>query len=876
MIESVQFNLLVKDLGSAPLAKFASNANKQVNKVMKVTKGLEGILSTTNQKANTLNSTFGKLGKRNRFGINKELTTANGQMDRLINKANKYKMLNRSSGPGLMSGAGMMGGAAMMGAIPRPTRSPFSARIPLGGLGSVATNYVAPIALFAGFTNMIKAGAQFESKLVDIKGILSTSDGFGESAFDGLIKKVRTLGADTIFTMRQVADATKYMAMAGLNIDQINKSLPAVTNIAAVGNMGIESAADIVTNISTGFGISAERLTDVADVLTGTFTRTNVTLLEQGEAFAYAGNVAAQNGIKFEELASAIGILGNAGIKGSRAGTNLRQLILRLAAPTEKGKEVMEKYGLSFTRMAADGRTVLKPLREIVKQINDLRLSAGEKKDLFNIFGGQAFGAIGTQFDKDGKLLIDSLQDKLGNVTGISDALSKAKMKTFSGQVAILQANFENLSISLFNKVKPGLTQIISATTGFIQFLNGEGSFVLTGIGNAFTVLGNALKYGFQGLQSLLLLARDNWHWLKYVAGGLLAINVYMRGLLFITRVTTGFMAFTRALMLGKFAIMGVNVALLASPIGWILGGITALTAGVIYAWNNFTGFRVAVFAAWESLKLMWKGVLEWGGNVVSLFKYVWGYIDPFFTRWKEQVTQQFQVYVQAFKILKNFIIGNLPAIQEKFMGFFMALKPVLQTLSAPFQLIMTLFDKVSEIYDQLKEQEWFKKLVGASGFGLLKAISNQYTDENIAKSAKNVRESVENSSNIDLMNSINKLTEKFQVADPTNLQTTFGKLNPITSQIKADVGEDSVSSSTGKSGKSGIAGGLGDNISISGPSSSGSISAAGIRNIYVNIENLLNIEELINNEGEVENVLDQVADGLVDVVRDVELGLSN
>lgn len=833
MVEGVQFNLLVKDLGSSSLAKFARNAEKSVKKVQKLTRSLEGTLGGTQKKVGILDRSIRNLGGRKELALNRQLKVANGHMDRLVQKMNKMRALGAS-------GAGRTGGGRGIG-------------------GGLIGGYLTPIAVVAGFGSMVNAGAQFEKKLVDIRGILSTSEGFTANAFSALQDRIRQVGSDTIFTMRNVADATKFMAMAGMNIQQIEEALPAVTNIAAVGNLGVERAADIVTNISTGMGIAANRMNDVADVLTGTFTRTNVSLEEQGESFAYVGNIAAQNGIEFEELAAAIGILGNAGIKGSRAGTNLRRMIIKMTAPTKAGVDVMNKYGLSFTRLTEDGRKILKPLGQIVKEVNALNLSAKDKQDLFGVFGGSAFGALATQKTADGGLLLDQVNAQVRQVKGIANELSKAKMDTFSGQIALMKANFENLSITLFKEVQPGLTMVIRTLNNFFKWLNGDGRFIVVGIGKAFTLLGNVIRIAFSGLQRMLLFAKDNWHWLKYLAGAAMAFVSVLK----LFTLAQGAIRIVRGLSL---AMTGLNIAMRANPVGLIITGIQVLALGLIYAWNKFEGFRSAVFTGINVLGLVFKGVNTWLGNIGHLLGMIWNRLLIPFGNWVGKIFGEFWEWNKkiwsAWGLLFEKIGQRLDPLKQAFKSFFGVLKevaaPVFDVFSSIGDFFNNIWGKVVSFAKKIAENEWVKAIFGASNFGLIKAIADEMSDKNLGKAAAKGKESGANAGKVDFW-------KKSPVADPNKMGGNFGDISTIGSSIKGDVGAD-------------LAGGLvtdptkkDDGISISG-------TGAGGRSIIVNIDNLLNVEYM-NGNGETaegESVLDMLADGLIETVKDVELGLSN
>ena len=118
--------------------------------------------------------------------------------------------------------------------------------------------------------------------------------------------------------------------MAGINSTDSISALPNVLNLATAGSLELSNAADIVTNVMSGFGISADDVGKATDVLVTGFTSANTDFQQLGEAFTYAGPVAKAAGLGFEETSATLALLGNAGIQASMAGTTLRGAITRL------------------------------------------------------------------------------------------------------------------------------------------------------------------------------------------------------------------------------------------------------------------------------------------------------------------------------------------------------------------------------------------------------------------------------------------------------------------------------------------------------------------------------------------------------------------
>ena len=192
---------------------------------------------------------------------------------------------------------------------------------------------------------------------------------------------MRQVGVETKYTATQVASAGKFLAMAGYNTNEIKESIRPIANLALIGDTDLGETADVVTNIMTGYEIPAHKMNEVADVLTMTFTKSNTTLLELAESFKYVGTVARQSGLAFETSSAAIGVLGDAGIKASHAGTTLRMMLMNMQAPTKKQKEAWKKLGVS----PKDQNGNLKDFTSLLSELNkkSKEMSNGDFTSLF-------------------------------------------------------------------------------------------------------------------------------------------------------------------------------------------------------------------------------------------------------------------------------------------------------------------------------------------------------------------------------------------------------------------------------------------------------------------------------------------------------------
>lgn len=209
---------------------------------------------------------------------------------------------------------------------------------------NLTTSVTLPVVAIGG--NALRTAAQFESAMNQVAAV----SGATGKQFQELENLAKQLGETTSFSASQAAEGMSFLAMAGFEVNDILESMPGVLNLAAAGQMDLAMASDIASNILTGFGKDASEMSKAVDVLAKTFTSSNTNLEQLGEAMAYVAPVANSAGLQFEEVSAAVGLLGNAGIQASRAGTTLRGAIANLLSPTGEAKKVLDRLGVSAKR----------------------------------------------------------------------------------------------------------------------------------------------------------------------------------------------------------------------------------------------------------------------------------------------------------------------------------------------------------------------------------------------------------------------------------------------------------------------------------------------------------------------------------------------
>src|SRR5699024_9104172 len=310
-------------------------------------------------------------------------------------------------------------------------------------------------AVGAGLGSAVKTAADFESAMSRV-GALSGASG---KEMQALTKEARRLGATTSFSASQAAEGMQYLAMAGWDTTEILDGMSGVLNMAAAGQIELGDAANIASNIMSGFGIEASKSAKVADVLTKTFTSSNTTLHGLGETMKYAAPAAASVGWSLEEVAAAAGRLGDAGIDASMAGTALRSAITRLASPTGEAAKLLDKFGISTT----DANGKLRPLHDILGQMRERfsGLSDTQRAQAVQtIFGTEAMSAMLTLMeDPEG---LRTFTEELENAGGTAEQIAKQQMDNLKGRLIELSSAFEGVKIAIGTALIPALDVLVA------------------------------------------------------------------------------------------------------------------------------------------------------------------------------------------------------------------------------------------------------------------------------------------------------------------------------------------------------------------------------------------------------------------------------
>lgn len=308
----------------------------------------------------------------------------------------------------------------------------------------------------------IREATEYNNLMQTAKNILKTHDRQPdfEGRFAQMEQIVRNVGVETKFTAPQVADAAKFLAMAGLDVNAINQSIRPIADIALIGDTELGETADVVTNIMTGYGIGADKVRNAADIMTMTFTKSNTTLMEIAEAYKYSASLLAAGGVDFEEATAAIGVLGNAGIKGSQAGTTMRTIMANIVNPTKKQLTQWQKIGVE--RFDENGK--LRDLVDIFEDLSKAELYVSDFYKLFHKTAAQGAVSLANNVDKWNEIIADNFMSD-----GVAKELADEKKNTIAGLWAQLTSAFTETGMKAFEVITPSIKTFLGDMTEWIK-----------------------------------------------------------------------------------------------------------------------------------------------------------------------------------------------------------------------------------------------------------------------------------------------------------------------------------------------------------------------------------------------------------------------
>ncbi len=533
------------------------------------------------------------------------------------------------------------------------------------GISNAGTKLMPVTGMVAGLgTAAVKTAADFDSAMSQVAAV----SGATGSDFDALRDKAREMGAKTKFSASEAAEAMNYMAMAGWKTSDMLSGIEGIMNLAAASGEDLATTSDIVTDALTAFGLTAADSGHFADILAAASSNANTNVSMMGETFKYCAPIAGALGFSAEDTAAAIGLMGNAGIKSTQAGTALRTIMNNLAGEVKICGGNIGEVTIATTN--ADGS--MRNLSDILADCRGAfsRLSESEKAAAAETLVGKnamsGFLALMNAAPAD----IEKVTGAIAACDGKSAEMAATMQDNLAGQLTILKSQLQELAISFGEILMPAIRQIVTWVQGFVDKLN-------------------SLDEGQKKTIATIALVVAATAPVLIIVGKIISA---------IGTVLSILPAIGSAIHVVTGAFGALNAVMLANPIALVIAAVAALIAVFVLLWNNCEGFREFWINLWNTIKdateAIWNALKDffsavWNG-IKGVAETIWGGIKDFFSNLWEGIKNIFStvlddiknLIVARFEFFKTIITTVLNVIHTVVSTVWKAIQSVIETVT--------------------------------------------------------------------------------------------------------------------------------------------------------------------------------------------------
>lgn len=496
----------------------------------------------------------------------------------------------------------------------------------------------------------VKTAADFDTAMSQVAAV----SGATGDELQALRDKAREMGEKTKFSASEAAEAMNYMAMAGWKSKDMISGIDGIMSLAAASGEDLATTSDIVTDALTAFGLSAKDSGHFADILAAASSNANTNVSMMGETFKYCAPIAGALGFSAEDTAEAIGLMANAGIKSTQAGTALRTIMNNFSGEVKISGAAIGDMTIATTN--ADGS-----MRDLSDILADCRgafgeLTESEKAQAAESLVGKnamsGFLALMNAAPAD----IEKLSSAIDNCDGTAEKMAATMQDNLAGQLTILKSQLQELAISFGEVLMPAIRIIVSKIQAFVDKLNGMSNAqreavikilaVAAALGPLLIVLGKTISTVGTTMKSFSTLTK-----------GVAKLGIKIAG------------------NSGSITSLGSALGAVAGPVLAVVAIVGTLVAAFKHLWDTSEEFRNAIIAIWDGIKAKFdefsQGITDrlnaLGFNfssIVDVLKAIW---DGFCNL----LAPVFEGAFQAISVVLSTVLDVITGILDVFIGLF-------------------------------------------------------------------------------------------------------------------------------------------------------------------------------------------------------------
>lgn len=506
-----------------------------------------------------------------------------------------------------------------------------SVTVPIAGVGVAA----------------VKTAADYESAMSNVQAITgATGDDFKK-----LTQLGKDLGASTAWSAQECAEAMQYTGMAGWTAQQNIDGLKGILDLASASGTELARTSDIMTDAISAFGYKASDSAKFADVMTKACTSANVSVDTLGESYKYCGAICGTMGYSIDEVTTSLAVMGNMGIKGSQAGTALKNAISNMAAPTKNMKAAMDDLGISITNQDGSMKSwgdVIKNLQGSFKGLSQDQQAAYAKQ----LFGKESMAgmlAIINTSTKDYNALADSIK----NSGGAANDAAQTQLNNLNGQLTLLKSALEGAAITIGDKLLPYIKSAVAWVQKATDWFNG--------------------------------LSDAQVNTIMKIAGVVAAIGP---AIMIFGKLTSGIgqAVLTFGKISGAIAKAGGVLGLITSPAGIVIGVLAGVAAAAFLIIKNWDKVKPAVMKVKDAFTSVMPSIKQTIANTISAAMPI---ITTLVKTFKDIMPKAINVaktviaaITPVIKTVVNTVSALIPIIAKTFVSVAQKLTPVVKTIA--------------------------------------------------------------------------------------------------------------------------------------------------------------------------------------------------